>query len=131
MTERLRVIGIATVSTVVFFFIANAFGADLRMRTGIDGPIEEMSWFMVVLVTLVVGFLGLFLALVLDRFSSGRTIWTVIAVAVYFAMFGSLSQLELTGGDLVWQAILHSVYAILLIVGFWVGWPQTAQVSSS
>lgn len=131
MTERLRVIGMATVSTVVFFFIANAFGADLRVRMGVDGPIEEMSWVMVVLVTLVAGFLGLFLALVLDRFSSGRTIWTVIAIAIYLTMFGPLSQLGLMGGDLVWQAILHSVYAILLIVGFWVGWPETAQANSS
>ena len=131
MTERLRVVGLATVSTVVFFFIAIAFGADLRVQTGPDGPIEEMSWVNVVLVTLVAGFLGLFLAWVLDRFSSGRTIWTVIAIAVYLAMFGLLSQLELTGGDLVWQAILHSVYAILLIVGFWVGWPQSAEAKTS
>ncbi len=131
MTERLRVVGLATVSTVVFFFIANAFGADLRVQTGPNGPIEEMFWVNVILVTLVAGFLGLLLAWLLDRFSSGRTIWTVVAILVYLAMFGPLSQLELTGSDFVWQAILHSVYAILLIVGFWVGWPQSAQATSS
>lgn len=79
MTKRLRVIGMTTVFTVIFFFIANAFGADLRVQTPTGGPTEEMSWIIVLLATLVAGLLGLLLAWVLDRFASGRTIWTVIA----------------------------------------------------
>ena len=124
-------IGLATVSTLVFFFVANVFGAELRVQRGPDGPIEEMSWVNVVLLTLIASLLALLLASGLDRFTSGRTIWTVLAVAVYLATYGALSRLELTGGDFVWQASLHSVFAILLIVGFWVGWPQSAEAKSS
>lgn len=126
MTKRLAIIGLASVSAVVFFLLAGAFGAEFQVQTGPGGPTEEMTWLNVVILSLVVGTLGLLLAFGLDRFSSGRAIWTATAVVVYLAMFVPLFQLELTGGDLLWQSILHSVFAVPVILGFWVNWPLDA-----
>jgi len=122
--ERLRVSGLAIVASVVFFFIAGAFEADLMVTMGPDTDPETMSVLNVLFITFVAAMLAIGLAAVLDRFSTGRTIWTAIASLVFLGSFSLLAQFDLGTGDLIWQALLHSVFGLLLIIGFYVGWPD-------
>lgn len=123
MRERIRVSGLAIASAVVFFLIATALGANLSVRTGPDSDASEMGVVHVLFLTIVAAALAIGLAWFLDRFSHGRTIWTVTAAVVFLGSFTIPAQLDLETSDLVWQAVLHSVFSLLLIVGFYVGWP--------
>ena len=113
----------AIVASLVFFFVARAFGANLAVQTP-GGSIEDMTWINVLLFTVTSGILAIVLAWILDRFPSGRTVWTVVAAVVLVASFGLLGPLELNTSDLIWQALLHSVFGLLMIIGFYVGWPE-------
>lgn len=122
--KRLQVIVTAVIVTLVLFFIAVAAGADLQVRTGPNVDIEEMAWINVVILTVVVGLLAWGLAAILDRVKNGRVIWTAIASIVLIASFGTFAQVDLDTTGLVWQAALHLVFGLIVIIGFWVFWPE-------
>ena len=124
MSDRLRVVGLAIVASLVFFFVVQALGANLLVQMGPGGSIEDMTWINVLLVTVSFGVLAIALAWILDRFSWGKTAWTVIAAVVLVASFAVLGPLRLNTSDLIWQALLHSVFGLLVIIGFYVGWPE-------
>ena len=115
----------AIVSSLIFFFVAQAFGANLAVQMGPGGSIEDMTWINVLLMTAVLGGLAILLARFLDRYSWGKTGWTVVAAVVLVASFGSLGLLELSTSDIIWQALLHGVFGLLVIIGFYVGWPES------
>ena len=123
MTERIRVSGLAIVSTVVLFFVATGlFNANL-MVFSTDDP-AQMTVLNVFLFTVLASALAILLASVLDRFAWGRTAWTIVALVVLGASIISVFGLDLAAGDLIWQALLHAVFGLLIIVGFYVGWPE-------
>ena len=124
VSDRFRVVGMAIVTSLVFFFVARAFGANLLVQMGPGGSIEDMGWINVLLVTVSFGVLALALAWILDRYSWGKTVWTVVAAVMLVASFGVLGPLFLSTADLIWQALLHSVFGLLMIIGFYVGWPE-------
>lgn len=124
MTTRLPVILAGVVATLVLFFIATGFGADLQVRTGQDAPIEEMVWSDVAFVTVVSGVLAWSLAALLDRVRNGRIIWTVVALVVLVASFGLFAQLDLDTAGIIWQGALHLLFGLVVIAGFWVFWPE-------
>lgn len=122
--NRLRVIVAGVIVTLILFFIAVATGAELQVRPGPDADIEEMTWINVVVLTVVAGLLAWGLAAVLDRVKNGRIIWTVISSIVLIASFGLFAQVDLDTAGLVWQASLHLVFGLIVIIGFLVYWPE-------
>lgn len=121
MSERIRVAGLAIVSAVVFFFIATGlFNANLMI-----GPesTDEMTIWNVLIFTVAASALAILLATILDRFSWGRTAWSIVALVVLGASIFSVFGLNLDPADIIWQSLLHAVFGLLLIVGFYVGWP--------
>lgn len=124
MSKRLPVIVAGVAATLVLFFIAMGFGADLQVRTGQDAPIEDMVWSDVVLITVVPGVLAWGLAALLDRVRNGRTIWTLVALIVLVASFGLFAQLDLDTAGIIWQGALHLLFGLIVIAGFWVFWPE-------
>lgn len=111
--------GLAVVSAIVFYLIATTlFGANLLVGTD-----TELTLLRVVVVTLVVSALAVMLAGVLDRFAWGRTVWTVFAAFGLLGATAALFQLGLANANLAWQAVLYAVFGLLLIIGFYVGWP--------
>ena len=103
MSKRLPIIVAGAVATLVLFFIATGFGADLQVRIGQDEPIEDMVWSDVVLITVVPGVLAWGLAALLDRGRNGRIIWTLVALIVLVASFGLFAQLDLDTAGIIWQ----------------------------
>ena len=123
MAERIRVSGLAIVSALIFYFVASGlFGAELR--AGVAEEVRDLTVVDVLIVTVFASALALGLAALLDRFRWGRTAWTVIAFVVLVASLVAVFGLELPAADLGWQALLHSVFGLLLIVGFYVAWPD-------
>jgi len=124
VSKRLPVIVAGVVATLVLFFIATGFGADLQVRTGQDAPIEDMVWSDVVLITVVPGVLAWGLAALLDRGRNGRVIWTLVALIVLVVSFGLFAQLDLDTAGIIWQGALHLLFGLIVIAGFWVFWPE-------
>ena len=123
MRDRVRVSGLAIVSSLVFFFIASALGADLLVTTG-GSETEPMSWLNVVIFTAVASGLAIGLAALLDRFGSGRTIWMVVGGLILVSSMFTIPRSDLSTADFIWQALLHAVYGLLMMAGFYFGWPS-------
>ena len=123
MSERLRVSALAIVSALVFFFVATGlFNAELQ--AGTSGDIRDLTFIDVTALTLFSSALAIGLAAVLDRFRWGRTAWTIVAFVVLASSILTVFGLQLTTADLIWQTVLHGIFGLLLIIGFYVAWPD-------
>lgn len=129
--RRLQVVVTGVVVSLILFFIAVALGADLQIRIGSSGPIEEMTWVNVVIFTLVAGLLAWGLAALLDRVRRGRTIFTVVALFVLVVSFAGFTQLDLDTAGTIWQGALHLTFGVIIIIGFWVTWPMEPALETS
>ena len=49
----------------------------------------------------------------------------VAGIVLVLSMF-TLPQLDLSTADFVWQALLHAIYGLLLMAGFYFGWPANS-----
>lgn len=123
MRSRLGVVITAVVAGLVIFLTARLTGAEPMVMIGMDGPAEPMAWYNVAIFSVVVGLMAWALAWFLQRFDAGRAIFTVLAVIVLGGSFIPVSQLDLSGTDLAWQALLHFVVGGVILVGFWATWP--------
>lgn len=123
--EWFRVGGAAVVMTMVVFLVGSAFDTGFKATTGFGaGEVVEMTWFHVLAVTLLVSVLAIGLAHLLRRFERGRTIYVVIAVVVFILSFTTFGDLRLETNDLIWQGVLHGVFAIVLVGGIYLSWPE-------
>lgn len=126
MRNRLTVSIIAIVAALGTFFIAQLVDAEPKVMIGMDGDPEAMSWYHVLIFTVVLSVVAWLLAWFLQRFETGRIIFTVIGVIVFMGAFIPFGQLGLEGADLVWQTVIHVVVAAVILIGYWATWPTAA-----
>ncbi len=121
MSTRLLVILAAVIGTVLTFYLASLFGADLVVpeEFGDMSVTMEMPVGVVVGFTFVIGLVAWALATILERATANaRNIWIFLAVVVLAGSIPGVFQLGLEGADLVWQIVLHVVFGAILIAGF-------------
>lgn len=123
MRERVRVSVLAVVSAVVFYYIASGlFGATLKVGGGVEE--RDMTVVDVVVITVASSILAILAATLLQRLRRGREIWLAVATLVLVVSMASLGQVDLSTADVIWQGLLHAVFGLLLVIGFYVGWPR-------
>ena len=124
MVGRITVTALAVVAALGTFLLAGA-------RDG-GGETMDMTAANVLLLTIVVGLAAIVVAAVLDRFiGNGRRVWSIVAITILALSFLLVFPLELEGATLVWQVILHLVFALILIGGFWKIWPDDGPLDSN
>jgi hypothetical protein len=74
-------------------------------------------------VTAVTGLAAIAVAAALDRFTgNGKRVWTIGALVVLVGSIIPLFTMDLGGVTLLWQLVLHLVFGLTLIWGFWKTW---------
>ncbi|WP_328891785.1 DUF6069 family protein [Streptomyces sp. NBC_00316] len=109
----------ATAAAVIVWLITHsALDIDLKAKAA-GGDIQEIGLPMVIVVTLLVGFAAWGVVAVLDRkSSSARTLWTVIASAVFVVSLLGPAGSGQGGSAKVALLCMHLVVALVLIPGF-------------
>ena len=132
MVSRITVTGVAVTAALVVFLVAKEIGIDLQIPNIGSQPTTDMGPENVLLVSILVGFGAMGVAGFADRYTAdGRLSWSIVALAVLAGSFVPLSQLNLSGMTLIWQALLHIVYGLVLIGGFWATWDQKAAAEAA
>ena len=133
MVGRITVTALAVVAALGTFLLAGAVDVapQVRARDG-GGETMDMTAANVLLLTIVVGLAAIVVAAVLDRFiGNGKRVWSIVAITILALSFLLVFPLELEGATLVWQVILHLVFALILIGGFWKTWPDDVPLDSN
>jgi hypothetical protein len=129
MISRITVTAYAVVVTLVTYLLAEWVNADLQVPDPIGsfgGATRDMTAFDVLLVTCAVGLFAIGSAAVLDRFiGNGKRVWSIVAVVILVGSIIPLFSMDLGGVTLLWQLMLHLVFGLTLIWGFWKTWEQT------
>lgn len=129
MVSRITVTALAVVATLVTFWVATLVDVSLQVPAEIgnmDAGTTDMTAFNVLFVTIAAGLLALLIASVLNRLLPGeaKRIWSVVAILVLGLSVFLVYQLDLDTATVIWQLILHLVFGLLLMGGFWLSWPD-------
>lgn len=109
------VLGAGLAALAVWFVADVVLGVDLAVRAGAGTqPVGAVS---VLLASLVAGFVGWGVRVLLDRITTrGRLVWTIVSVAVLLvSLLGPLSGVD--GASRIWLAVLHLTVGAVLIPG--------------
>lgn len=126
MISRITVAAYALVVTLATYLITVWVDADLQIPAEmgtLGGETRDMTVWNLLLVTAVTGLAAIAVAAALDRFTgNGKRVWTIGAMVVLVGSIIPLFTMDLGGVTLLWQLVLHLVFGLTLIWGFWKTW---------
>ena len=103
---------IAAVASLIVFFIGRAAVGPIEVAQQPGAPIAPLSWFMIVVATLVPAVVGALLLTGLQRFTNnGARIFQIVAVVIaLLSLFPALTQAGSAGASAV-LVLLHIIAA--------------------